>query len=107
MTAMPDVTLTPWPSDGRPTRASLEAVFRSEGLSPGWWSNGPGDRYAPHSHGYHKVLYCASGGITFRIEPAGEAFELSPGDRLDIPPGTSHSALVGPEGVTCVEAPRR
>jgi mannose-6-phosphate isomerase-like protein (cupin superfamily) len=32
--------------------------------------------------------------------------ELRPGDRLDIEPGTEHAAAVGPQGVTCVEAPR-
>ena len=31
---------------------------------------------------------------------------LSPGDRLDLPPGTLHSALVGQAGVACVEAAR-
>lgn len=77
------------------------------GLSPSWWSNGAGDRYSPHSHSYHKVLFCAEGGITFRVEPSGEELELSAGDRLDIPPGTTHSAVVGPEGVVCVEAPQR
>jgi quercetin dioxygenase-like cupin family protein len=87
-------------------RADLEALFRSEHLSPGWWSNGPGDTYAPHSHRYHKVLYCLHGGIAFRIEPSGPEYELAPGDRLDIPPGTSHSAVVGPKGVTCVESAR-
>lgn len=90
-----------------PSRSRLEAEFREMGLSPNWWSNGPGDTYAPHSHSYHKVLFCAQGGITFRVEPAGDTFELRPGDRLDVPPGTTHSAIVGPEGVTCVEAARR
>jgi len=52
------------------------------------------------------VLYCARGSIRFDVPASGESFELQPGDRLDIPPGTSHSALVGPEGATCVEAAR-
>lgn len=98
--------LTRWPNPVPPARADLERIFREEGLSPGWWSNRPHDRYAPHSHGYHKVLYCAEGGITFRLEPGGESLELRPGDRLDIEPGTMHSAIVGGEGVTCVEAAR-
>jgi quercetin dioxygenase-like cupin family protein len=76
----------------------------AEGLRPRSWSNSPGDRYAAHAHGYHKVLYCLRGSI--RFETDGGAFELNPGDRLDIPPGTSHSAAVGPQGVHCIEAPR-
>lgn len=101
-----DAKLTRWTGGSLPTRADLNAKFRAEHLSPSWWSNGPGDTYAPHSHGYHKVLYCLLGGITFRIEPSGPDIELAPGDRLDIPPGTSHSAVVGPRGVTCAESAR-
>ncbi len=101
-----EVALTRWTGPEPPTRADLEAKFREEFLSPSWWSNGPGDIYAPHSHSYHKVLYCLRGSITFRIEPNGPAYELAPGDRLDLPPGTSHSATVGPRGVTCAESAR-
>jgi hypothetical protein len=100
---VPDPSLTPWPHLVAPSHAELERIFAQAGLSPGWWSNGPLERYTPHSHAYHKVLYCAQGSITFLVPGVGE-FPLQPGDRLDIPPGTVHSAVVGPEGVTCVEA---
>jgi hypothetical protein len=33
-------------------------------------------------------------------------FELKPGDRLDVEPGTGHSATVGPDGARCMEAAR-
>ncbi|TMG04460.1 MAG: cupin [Chloroflexi bacterium] len=98
--------LTRWRSVGQPTKEELESIFRDEGLRPSWWSNAPGDRYSAHSHPYHKVLYCAQGSIRFDLPASGESFELHPGDRIDISPGTHHSALVGPEGVTCVEAAR-
>lgn len=98
------VTLTHWQSPAPLSRGALESAFRELGLSPSWWSNGPDYVYAAHEHPYHKVLYCASGGVQFRLEPHGAVLYLSPGDRLDIPPGTRHSAIVGPEGVTCVEA---
>ena len=97
-------TLTPWPGGEAATEAGLNRLMAAEGLEPRWWSNGPGDRYGAHAHSYHKVLFCARGSISF--EAAGRAFALHPGDRLDIPPGTPHAAVVGPEGVTCVEAPR-
>lgn len=99
--------LTPSTFRGSPSRDTLDAELRGMGLSPAWWSNGRGNRYQPHSHAYHKVLFCAHGSIRFTIEPTGEAFDLTPGDRLDIPAGTIHSAFVGPEGVTCIEAARR
>lgn len=102
---MSEPEITPWPGDRPPSEADLEAVFRREGLSPRWWSNGPGDRYGVHDHGYHKVLYCARGSIRFALGD-GRELELHAGDRLDIPPRTPHSAVVGPSGVSCVEAPR-
>jgi quercetin dioxygenase-like cupin family protein len=77
-------------------------MLGDEGLVPRWWSNEAGHRYAPHAHGYHKVLFCFSGSIVFHIE--GGDFALRPGDRLDVDPGTQHAATVGPEGVECVEA---
>ncbi len=46
------------------------------------------------------------GGITFELPEQGEVLTLAPGDRLDLPAGTVHRARVGPEGVTCLEAPR-
>ncbi len=82
----------------------LEARLRAEGLAPGAWSNGPGDRYAAHGHRYDKVLACAAGSIRFALPKTGEIVELAVGDRLDLPAGTMHDALVGPAGVTCLEA---
>lgn len=94
------------PNEGPPPSTwQLEARLRQEGLTEvRWWSNAPGDRYESHDHPYHKVLYCAEGSIVFHV-PHG-ALEVRPGDRLDIAPGTPHSATVGPDGVRCVEAPR-
>jgi quercetin dioxygenase-like cupin family protein len=89
----------------RPSRWQLEARFHQEGLTDvRWWSNQAGDRYERHAHRYHKILYCAEGSIVFHAD--GRDLELRPGDRLDIEPGTAHSATVGPQGVSCVEAPR-
>ena len=67
------------------------------------WSNGPDDRYAAHSHDYEKVLYCVDGSITFALEDEGKELELKPGDRMVLPAGTMHSAVVGPVGCTCIE----
>ncbi len=70
------------------------------------WSNGPGDRYAPHSHTYEKVLYCVDGSIDFVLETEGRRLSLGAGDRMVLAPGTVHSAVVGPEGCTCIEGRR-
>ena len=96
--------LTRWTGAEPPTEQAIERIFREARLSPSRWSNGPGDRYAAHSHSYHKVLYCVRGSIRFLCGPAEEPLDLAPGDRLDIPAGLPHSAIVGPQGVACMEA---
>ncbi|HEY4189658.1 MAG TPA: hypothetical protein VGM28_04480 [Candidatus Limnocylindrales bacterium] len=78
--------------------------LRAEGLAAGSWSNGPFDRYGAHAHDYDKVLVCTSGSIRFGLPDRGEAVDLRPGDRLDLPAGTTHDAAVGEDGVTCLEA---
>lgn len=88
-----------------PTAGEVDARLRAEGLRPTSWGNAPGDTYGWHAHGYEKVLYCVSGGITFHVRD-GDDVDLRPGDRLEVPPETQHSATVGGEGVQCIEAPR-
>lgn len=78
--------------------------LRSEGLDPGGWSNGPGDRYRAHAHDYDKVIVVASGSIAFGLPGSGRSIALVAGDRLEPPAGTEHDAVAGPAGVSCLEA---
>jgi quercetin dioxygenase-like cupin family protein len=81
---------------------SVEQKLRAEADHCYQWSNGPGAVYAVHDHPYRKILYVAQGSITFT--PQGKpAIVVNPGDRLDLPAGTPHGAVVGSEGVTCWE----
>ena len=81
---------------------SVEQSLRAEADHCYRWSNGPGAVYAVHDHPYRKILYVDQGSITF--EPAGKpAIVMRPGDRLELPAGTPHGAVVGAEGVTCWE----
>jgi uncharacterized protein YjlB len=82
----------------------LRERLRAEGLAPGSWANGPGDRYGAHDHGYDKVIVVESGSIRFGLPATGGAVELGAGDRLELPAGTRHDALVGDAGVSCLEA---
>ena len=86
------------------TRQSAEERLKSAGLNASPWSNGPGDTYAAHRHGYDKVLVATSGSITFHLTELARDVDLSEGERLDLPAGTQHAASVGPRGVTCLEA---
>jgi uncharacterized protein YjlB len=67
------------------------------------WGNGPGDRYTPHVHDHDKVLVVVSGSIRFLLPALDATVELAVGDRMDLPAGTTHAAVVGPAGVRCLE----
>ena len=82
--------------------SALRARLIEEGLEPGAWSNGPGDRYAKHDHAYDKIIVVAAGSIQFGLSDGPR--ELAAGDRLELVAGTEHDALVGRAGVTCLEA---
>jgi hypothetical protein len=86
--------------------SDVDALMRlqGEGLDPGSWSNGPGDTYGAHDHGYDKVLVVVAGSIEFGLPSRAERVALGLGDRLDLPSGTVHDAVVGATGVTCLEA---
>jgi quercetin dioxygenase-like cupin family protein len=76
----------------------------NDGLSPYSWSNGPQDVYAAHSHSYDKVIYVLQGSITFGLPQLEQKLTLKAGDRLDLPANVVHDAIVGPQGVICLEA---
>ena len=83
---------------------ALRDRLDAEGLAPTAWGNGPLDRYAAHEHGYDKVIVVAAGSIRFGLPASGGGQDLAIGDRLDLPAGTVHDAVVGPDGVSCLEA---
>lgn len=100
------VKVRPWPGTTKPSAAEIRRRFSDESLQPYQWSNGPGDTYGAHRHSYNKVIYVVSGSITFSMPDMGEHAFLTQGDRLDLPAGVMHSAIVGPDGVVCLEAHR-
>ena len=101
-----EVRVRRWTEPQPPTEAMIRQRLAAEGLSPYRWANAPGDVYGVHTHPYHKVIYVVEGSITFGLPEAGQEITLHPGDRLDLPKGTAHHAVVGPKGVVCLEAHR-
>lgn len=98
-----------WQGAEQPQEHELRSRMQREGLAPYSWSNGPGDTYAVHSHSYEKVLSCVCGSIRFILpdQPEGSrSIDLAAGDCMILPTGERHSAYVGPQGVTCLEATR-
>ena len=100
------VEITRWPEEKKPDEATVREILAAEGLHPYLWSNAPGDVYSSHTHSYNKVIYVLSGSITFGLPDSGEKLALKPGDRLNLPAGVAHNAVVGAEGVACLEAHR-
>ena len=96
--------LTPWADSTTPTESKLLQLCAEQGLYPYQWSNGPHDVYSAHSHSYDKVIYIVRGSITFGLPELGQQLTMQAGDRLDLPAGTVHDAVVGSQGVVCLEA---
>ena len=100
------VKVTRWPDEEPVTETGIQKLMANENLIPYKWSNQPGDVYSAHSHGYDKVIFVVKGSITFGLPNSGQRIELFAGDRLDLPSRINHDALVGSEGVICLEAHR-
>lgn len=101
------VAVKKWSGDQPADPGAVEERMRAENLPFYRWSNGPGDVYGAHDHAYHKVIYVLAGSITFGLPDTGEKIDLSAGDRLDLPPGIRHDAVVGERGVVCLEGHRQ
>jgi quercetin dioxygenase-like cupin family protein len=101
-----DLTRLSWRDPDPPSVATVDRRLREEGVEPYAWSNGPGDRYGTHRHGYTKLLMCAAGSIAFLVGPEAAPVELHPGEGFVLPAGIEHAAVVGPDGCTCLEGHR-
>jgi quercetin dioxygenase-like cupin family protein len=102
----PTPRVKPWPDDLPLSAPALEERMQAEGLPYYRWSNGPGDVYPAHSHTFDKVIYVVRGDITFGLPQTGANLTLHAGDRLDLPAGIVHDAVVGGKGVVCLEGHR-
>ena len=60
------------------------------------WKDAAGITYPEHSHKDKVTLFITEGSIVMNINKK-EIF-LKKGDRYDVPPRTSHTAIVGQEG---------
>lgn len=101
---MNGIRVIPWASPQAPTKNAIRSLLDGEGLTYYPWGNDPLDTYSAHTHPYNKVIYVTQGSITFHLPQTGQSVTLQPGDRLELPAGTLHSAAVGVQGVECYEA---
>jgi quercetin dioxygenase-like cupin family protein len=80
----------------------LESLLRSKDITTERWQAEPIEVFEPHVHDYDKTLWCAEGSIMFEI--LGNVYSLQPGDVLELPALTMHSAQAGMSGCVCYEA---
>ena len=99
-----ELKVTPWNQEDLPTQEEITNTLEEQELRAYHWSSLPDSKFAGHTHGYHKVLYVLEGNIKFEFPARHESYTLSAGDRLDLPAGIRHNAIVGIDGVKCLEA---
>lgn len=97
------VQILRWPHSHRLPESEIVGYFSAREWDCSRWDKDANAEYPAHEHSYDKILFCIEGGITFTLAATGVEISLKPGDRLIIPKGVSHSAVVGPEGVSCIE----
>lgn len=98
------IQIAKWSQKTTPTEAALRQRLEDEGFTPRRWANEPGFVYDAHQHEYHKVIVVVHGSIVFGFPVDGQPTVLQAGDRLDLPARVRHNAVVGPDGVVCLEA---
>lgn len=79
-------------ADGQPQLGALRRRLEAEGLRTAWYSEVPGVVFPEHEHAFQESRWILSGFLL--LEVAGEEYTLGPGDRIDLPARTPHSAHV-------------
>lgn len=90
-----------WSKDYESSEEELMIMFNSTKIEPLRWVGAEQEIFSSHDHVYNKKLWCAEGSIKFVV--SGQTFSLQPGDGLDLPANTEHSAIAGISGCVCYE----
>jgi quercetin dioxygenase-like cupin family protein len=92
-----------WTKSKKPTLDELEAMLRAEGLEFELYSDVPGTKYGRHKHPFEDFIVIVSGKMNLVTDT--NQWTMKPGDRIDLPPNTFHSAeVVGKEEVRYLSA---
>ena len=92
-----------WTKTKKPTLEELQKALAAMGWESELYSDRPGTKYARHKHPFDDFVLIVSGKMKIATE-TGE-WTLKPGDRLDIPANTIHTAdMIGKEEVRYLSA---
>ncbi|HMQ52786.1 MAG TPA: cupin [Anaerolineae bacterium] len=99
-----ELKVYPWIKETAPKEEELRNELVEQELNVYHWSSPPNDTLLGHTHGYHKIIYVVSGAIKFEFPSRHQSLSLRAGDKLELPAGIRHNAIVGVDGVRCLEA---
>ncbi len=92
-----------WNKPRKPTLEDLKKLLEAEGLEVELCSDPPGMKYGRHKHPFDDFVVIVSGKM--KIITDSHEWLMKPGDRLDLPKNTSHSAeIIGKEEVQYLSA---
>jgi len=92
-----------WNKPKKPALADLQKLLEAEGLEYELYSDTPGTKYGRHKHPFDDFIVIVSGKM--KIITDTQEWLMKPGDRLNLPSNTSHSAeVVGREDVQYLSA---
>jgi quercetin dioxygenase-like cupin family protein len=92
-----------WAKPKKPTLGEIQKMLHAEGLEYDVFSDRPGIKYGRHKHPFDDFIVIVSGKM--KITTDSSEWVMKPGDRLDLPAGTSHSAeMMGKEEVQYISA---
>jgi quercetin dioxygenase-like cupin family protein len=92
-----------WNKPKKPTLDELQMMLTAEGLEHEMYSDSPGTKYGRHKHSFDDFIVIVAGKM--RIATDTQDWLMKPGDRLDLPANTAHSAeVVGREEVQYLSA---
>ncbi len=78
--------------------------MNTEGLQPNRRFGALGDRRRTHILSHHQVIYVLKGSITIGLPERDQQLTLRAGDRLDLSAGVAYHAIIGSNGLVCLEA---
>ncbi len=92
-----------WTKSKKPTLDELKKNLAAMGREAELYSDLPGTKYGRHKHPFEDFIVIVSGKMKIVTDTA--EWTLKPGDRLDLPANTVHSAvMIGREEVQYLSA---
>ncbi len=93
-----EVKVLRWDKPVAPEEDKIRLALIKEGYSVFKWADSAGTVYHPHHHSHHESIWILEGEIEFAIDQ--NRIRLKPGDRLFLPRGQRHAAIV-PSAENC------